>query len=396
VLSDRILNIEVSATAKVSAVAIQMKREKIDLVDFSIGEPDFPTPQNIKNAAIQAIRQNHSRYTLIPGITELRQAIAQKLKRENNLDYQVDQIIVSNGAKHSIYNIILTLVNKEDEVILPAPYWVSYPEMVKFAEGRPVILPTSEETDFKLTAAQLDAALTTRTKAVIMCSPSNPTGSLYSKKELAALAEVISGRDIFIISDEIYEKLVYDGQEAISMAAISPAMKRQTIVINGLSKAYAMTGWRIGYAAGEKEIIEGAGKLQSHSTTNASSISQYAGIEALNGTQDQIEKMRDEYEKRRNFVFESLNEMEGIVCRKPQGAFYAFPNVSRFFNQTGHDPQVRSSTALALYLLKEAKVVLMPGEAFGADDYLRISYATSMQQIREGMSRMKTVLARLL
>jgi aspartate aminotransferase len=395
VLSNRILNISQSATAKVAAVAIQMRREKIDVVDFSIGEPDFPTPQNIKDAAFEAIRNDYSKYTLIPGTIALRQAIVQKLRRENDLDYDIENIIVSNGAKHAIYNILLTLVNRGDEVILPAPYWVSYPEIVKFAEGRPVIVQTSEQTDFKLTPSQLEVSLTDKTKVLILCSPSNPTGSIYSRNELAALAEVISGKDIIVLSDEIYEKLVYDGDKAISIAAISPAMKKQTIVVNGLSKAYAMTGWRIGYAAGEKEIIIGAGKLQSHSTTNASSISQFAGIEALNGPQDQILKMRDEFEKRRNFVYENLAEIDGILCRKPQGAFYAFPKISAFFNKSFKDSIIRNSTDMALFILKEAKVVLMPGEAFGSDNYIRISYATSMDQIKEGMKRIKAVLKKL-
>ncbi|MCK4754434.1 MAG: pyridoxal phosphate-dependent aminotransferase, partial [Calditrichia bacterium] len=276
--SDRINNIGESQTAKIAAIAIQMKRDKIDVVDLTVGEPDFPTPLNIKKAAIEAINKDLTRYTLIPGTIELRQAIIRKLKEDNNLEYDLDNIIVSSGAKQSIFNAVLTIVGKDDEVIIPSPYWVSYPEIVSIAEGKSVIISTEEKQGFKVTTRQLQDNITAKTRAIILCNPSNPTGAVYSKSELEALAGVLENENIIVISDEIYEKLIYDNTKFCSFASISPNMKKKTVVINGLSKAYAMTGWRIGYAAGEKGIIERASKLQGHCTTNAPTISQYASI----------------------------------------------------------------------------------------------------------------------
>lgn len=393
--SDRINNIGESQTAKIAAIAIQMKRDKIDVVDLTVGEPDFPTPLNIKKAAIEAINKDLTRYTLIPGTIELRQAIINKLKKDNDLEYDLDNIIVSSGAKQSIFNVVLTVVGKDDEVIIPAPYWVSYPEIVSIAEGKSVIISTEEKHGFKLTTRQLQDNITAKTRAIILCNPSNPTGAVYSKSELEALAGVLENENIIIISDEIYEKLIYDNTEFCSFASVSPIMKEKTVVINGLSKSYAMTGWRIGYAAGEKGIIERASKLQGHCTTNAPSISQYASIEALEGPQDEIEKMHQEYEKRRDFVYSKLQEMDGVSCTKPQGAFYAFPNISAYLNKSYNGSTIRNSYDLAHYLLQEARVILIPGAAFGSDNHIRISYATSMERLEEGMNRIEKALRKL-
>ena len=393
--SDRINNIGESQTAKIAAIAIQMKRDKIDVVDLTVGEPDFPTPLNIKKAAIEAINKDLTRYTLIPGTIELRQAIIRKLKEDNNLEYDLDNIIVSSGAKQSIFNAVLTIVGKDDEVIIPSPYWVSYPEIVSIAEGKSVIISTEEKQGFKVTTRQLQDNITAKTRAIILCNPSNPTGAVYSKSELEALAGVLENENIIVISDEIYEKLIYDNTKFCSFASISPNMKKKTVVINGLSKAYAMTGWRIGYAAGEKGIIERASKLQGHCTTNAPSISQYASIEALEGPQDEIEKMHQEFERRRDFVYSKLQGMDGVSCTKPQGAFYAFPNISAYLNRSFNGSTIRNSYDLGRYLLEEARVILIPGAAFGSDNHIRISYTTSMERIEEGMNRIESALKKL-
>jgi len=390
--SDRIKTIGESQTAKIAAIAIQMKKDNIDVVDLTVGEPDFPTPLNIKKAAISAINKDLAKYTLIPGSIELRQAIINKFKKDNNLEYDLDNIIVTSGAKQSIFNVILTVIGKEDEVIIPAPYWVSYPEMVSIAEGKSVIVPSEEKNGFIITPAQLQNNITDKTRAFILCNPSNPTGALYSRSELEALAEVLEKENIIVISDEIYEKLTYDNIEYCSLASVSPKMKNKTVVINGLSKAYAMTGWRIGYAAGDKEIIKRAVKLQGHSTTNAPTISQYAGIEALEGPQDEINHMHQEFERRRNLVYTRLQSMKGVSCAKPQGAFYAFPNISAYLNMSYNGSTIRNSDDLARFLLEEAKVVLIPGAAFGSDNHLRISYATSMERLEEGMRRIESAL----
>lgn len=379
-----------SQTAKIAAIAIQMKKEKIDIVDFTVGEPDFATPLNIKKAAIEAINKDLTKYTLIPGIVELRRAITKKLQQDNDLEYDPDNIIVTCGAKHSLFNIILSVIRKDDEVIIPAPYWVSYPAMVSIAQGKSVFIQTEAKNGFKLTPPQLRKKMTNKTKAIILCNPSNPTGAVYDKSELQSLAEVLEDREIFIISDEIYEKLIYDNIHYYSLASVSPALKKRTVIINGFSKAYAMTGWRIGYAVGDKEIIKRAVNLQGHSTTNAPTISQYAGIEALEGSQEVIKMMYLEFRKRRDLVYNRLKEMKGISCTRPQGAFYAFPNISAYLNKTYNGTVIRTSDDLALFLLNEAKVVLIPGSAFGCDDHLRISYTTSMERLKEGMRRMES------
>ncbi len=394
-VSERINGITVSPTMKVAAEAKKMKSEGIAVIDLSVGEPDFPTPQNIKDAAIKAINENHTKYTINAGTVELRKAIAHKFKQDNNLDYSLEEIIASNGAKQSLFNAIHTIVNNGDEVIFSSPYWVSYPEMVKLAHGKSVIIPTHAQNGFKITPAQLKAAITDKTKVLILCNPSNPTGSAYTKNELEAIAEVISEKDIYIISDEIYEKLVYDNFEFVSFASLSKELKDKTIVVNGVSKAYSMTGWRIGFTAGPVEVIKGINKIQSHSTSNASSISQYAAMEALEGPQTAIIEMRNKFEERRNYLYEELTSIEGISCYKPEGAFYLFPDISRYFGMSTDVMRIENSFDLSMYLLYQAKVAAVPGSAFGSEGYIRFSYATSMDNLREAVNRIKEAINRL-
>jgi aspartate/methionine/tyrosine aminotransferase len=393
--SDRIKNISESQTVKIFAKAITMRKAGIDVINLSVGEPDFPTPQNVKDAAKKAIDNNQTKYTVNNGIVELRQAIAHKLKEENNLDYDFKDIIVSTGAKQSIFMVIMSIINKGDEVIIPAPYWVSYPEIVRLAEGKLVFINASEENGFKITAQQLKDNISANTKALILCNPSNPTGAIYSRDELEKIAEVVEQEDIYVIADEIYEKLIYDDYRFTSFAAISEKVKKKTIVINGFSKAYAMTGWRLGYAAGPKDVIEAANKIQGHSTSNASSISQHAGLEALTGPQNEISKMRSEFEKRRNFVLQKLESIPGISFQKPSGAFYVFPNVSSYFGKVFNGKKISDSYELAYYLLSEAQVALIPGGAFGSDNHIRISYSTSMENLEKGMARISDALNKL-
>ena len=380
---------------QVAAEAKRMRSEGINVIDLSVGEPEFPTPHNIKEAAKKAIDENHTKYTINAGTIELRKAIAAKLKRDNNLDYSLKEIIVSNGAKQSVFNTILATVNEGEEVIIPSPYWVSYPDMVSVANGISVFPETSEANGFKILPAQLDKAITDKTKIFILCNPSNPTGSAYTKNELEALAEVIENKNIMVISDEIYEKLVYDNFEFVSFPSISPKMKEKTLLVNGVSKAYSMTGWRIGFTAGNEHIIEGINKIQSHSTSNASSVSQSAAIEALAGPQYVINEMLDEFKIRRDFMFNELTSIPGITCYKPEGAFFLFPNVSAYFGKKTDVLKIEHSFDFAMHILYEAKIAAVPGSAFGADGFLRLSYATSMENIKEAMIRFKKALSHL-
>lgn len=372
-----------------------MRAEGIDVIDLSVGEPDFPTPENAKEAAINAIEKNLTKYTPNEGISELRKAIAKRLKEDHNLDYSINQIIVSNGAKHSLYNLMMAIVNDGEEVIIPAPYWVSYPEMVFLARGKPVILYTKEENGFKLTAKQLKESISASTKAIILNNPSNPTGAVYSRAELEELASVIIDENIIVIADEIYEKLVYDNFKFKSFASLGEEVKKRTVIINGVSKAYSMTGWRIGYAAGPSEIIDAMSRIQSHSTSNPSSISQYASLEALSGPQFEISKMLFEFQKRRNYVLSKLQTIPGISCTIPDGAFYVFPNFSSYYDKEYEGTTIRNSYGLAYYLLKYAHVAVVPGDAFGTDDFIRISYATSMEQLEKGMNRIIEAISKL-
>jgi len=389
------LNINISPTIKIAARAIMMKRDNIDVVDLSVGEPDFPTPQHIKDAAKTAIDNNLTKYTLNQGLYELREAIAKRIMADQHLEYTSEEIIVSNGAKQSILNVIMAIVDRDESVIIPAPYWVSYPEMVRLAGGQPVIVNTREENGFKLTPDQLHDAISQKTRAMILCNPSNPTGMVYSRAELQALAEVIEQKKILVIADEIYEKLTYGDLTLCSCAAINHTMKQRTIVVNGVSKAYAMTGWRIGYAAGDRKIIESANIIQSHSTSSAPTISQYASLAAFTGPQDEIIRMRFEFEKRRNFVFREIRQIKDIKCLKPQGTFYVFPNVSSYYGCRSNGTVIRNSYDLAYYLLEEAQVAVIPGAAFGSDENIRISYASSMENLQRGMERIVSALGKL-
>ena len=393
--SERANKIHVSPTMQVAAEAKKMKAEGIDVIDLSVGEPDFPTPHNIKEAAKKAIDENQTRYTINAGTIELRKAIVQKLKRDNHLDYALNEIIVSNGAKQCVFNSVLATINEGDEVIIPAPYWVSYPDMVNMANGKPVFIFTTESAGFKITPEQLEAAITPKTKILILCNPSNPTGSAYTEKELQNLAEVLKGKNIFVIADEIYEKLTYGDYKFVSFASLGNEIKEKTILVNGVSKTYSMTGWRIGYTAGPREIIEAINKIQSHSTSNASSISQAAAIEALAGPQYVISEMLEEFKLRQEYFFNELTSIDGITCYRPEGAFFLFPNISTFLGKKSDVFNIQHSFDFAMHILYEAHIAAVPGSAFGAEGHMRFSYATSMENLKEAIVRLKKVLAKL-
>ncbi len=394
-LSERILRVGFSPTLRINAKAKRLQAEGRDIIDFSVGQPDFPTPYNIKDAAKQAIDDNFTRYTPTGGIPELKKAIINKFEIDNGLEYGMDEVIVSVGGKHCLYNLMAALLDRGQEVIVPVPYWVSYPEMVGLTDGRSVLVRTREEDGFKLTPAALSDAISASTKALILNYPSNPTGSTYTRDELEALAEVILKEDLIVISDEIYEKLVYDGLRFTSIASLGEDIKKKTVVVNGVSKAYSMTGWRIGYTAGPAEIIAGMGKIQSHSTSNPTSIAQMAALEALAGPQAEISYMLAEFEKRRNFMLQKLETIPGISCFRPQGAFYLFPNMSRYYDMQFRGMQIRNSHGMAYYLLNEADTAVVPGDAFGDDRFIRLSFALSMESIETAVGRMADALSRL-
>ena len=385
ILSHRARAIKPSPTLTVSALAKQMKAKGHDVINFGVGEPDFNTPEYIKDAAKKALDDNFTRYTASAGILELREAIVEKFKKDNGLEYSADQILVSPGAKASIVHILLAICDPRDEILIPSPYWVSYTSQVEMVDGHPILLPTNMSTNFKITARQLDDALNSlgNPKALILNSPNNPTGSVYSKEELLGIAEVCVKHDIFIISDEIYEKLIYDGEEHVSIASLSPEAKDLTIVINGVSKAYAMTGWRLGYAAGPMEVIKYASRIQSHTTSNVNSITQKAAIVALTEDDGSIEKMRQEFEKRRNYLVKELNNIPNVKCTLPKGAFYAIPDISYYLQNNKNN--INSSADLCTYILKNFFVAIVPGSAFGANNYVRFSYANSMENIEKGL-----------
>jgi aspartate aminotransferase len=394
-ISKRVQSIKPSPTLAIDAKAKALKEQGIDIINFGVGEPDFDTPQSIKNAAINAINSGFTKYCPVPGTLEIKNAIIEKLKRDNDLVYTPEQIIVSSGAKHSLYNLFQSIIDDGDEVIVPAPYWVSYPDMIALAGGKPVIIQTTDKTNFKATPETIEKVLTKKTKAIVINSPSNPTGVTYSQEELKTIADVCVKHKIFIISDDIYEKLVYDKFKFISIAQVSPQAKELTIVINGVSKAYAMTGWRIGYTAGPKDIISAMSKIQSQSTSNACSISIKAAVEALNGSQECVENMRKEFEKRRDYIVTRLNSIHGITCRKPEGAFYVFPNVKELLGKTFDSKTINTDLEFADYLLNYAKIAVVPGTAFGAEGYIRLSYATSIENIKSGMDRLETALKKV-
>ena len=395
--AQRIQNIQPSMTLAISAKAQALKEQGIDVIGFGAGEPDFATPENIKQAAIDAIQNNDTHYTIVSGTHALKDAIIEKFDRDNGLAYNRKQVVVSCGAKHSFYNLAQVLWDAGDEVIIPAPYWVSYPDMVILANATPVIVDTEESTGFKITAEQLRLAVTKKTRAVILNSPSNPTGSAYTKKELEALAEVVLKNKLMVISDEIYEKIIFDGFEHFSIASLSEEMKRNTVVINGASKCFAMTGWRIGYLAAEADIAWAVTKLQGQSTSNPTSISQAACVEALTGekTSGEIKRMVTEFKKRRDVLMDRFAKIKGITCPKPVGSFYTFPNFYEVIGQQWKGKTISGSLDVAEFLIEEAKVALVPGIAFGADNNLRLSFATSMENIKEGMDRIASALKSL-
>ena len=393
-LSDRLNRLAPSATLAMSQKSNEMKAQGIDVINMSVGEPDFNTPEHIKVAAKKAIDDNYSRYSPVPGYMDLREAIVAKLKNENGLEYSVNEVLVSNGAKQSVCNAVMALVNDGEEVIIPAPYWVSYPQMVKLAGGVPVIVETGFAQNFKMTPEQLEAAITPKTRMLILCSPSNPTGSVYSEAELEKLAEVIKRHDdLFVIADEIYEHINYIGRHN-SIASV-PGMKERTIVVNGVSKAYAMTGWRIGFIAAPEWIVKGCNKLQGQYTSGPSSISQKAAVAAYTASQECVETMRKAFERRRDLIVSLIKDIPGLEVNEPEGAFYVFPKCSSFFGKGDGSRTICTSTDFALYLLEVGHVATVAGDAFGDPECFRISYATSDDNIREAMSRVKAALAKL-
>ena len=394
ILSDRLNRLSPSATLAMSQRSSELKAQGVDIINLSVGEPDFNTPDHIKAAAIQAVQDNWTRYSPVPGYPDLKKAIVAKLKNENGLDYQPSQILCSNGAKQSVCNAIMALVNPGDEVIIPAPYWVSYPQMVLLAEGTPVAIPTTIEQDFKVTPEQLEQAITPRTRAIILCSPSNPTGSVYSAAELEALKDVLLKHErVMVIADEIYEHINYVGAHA-SMAQFAD-IKDRVVIVNGVSKAYAMTGWRIGFIAAPEWVVKGCNKLQGQYTSGPCSVSQKAAEAAYTGSQECVETMRQAFERRRDLIVSLAREIPGLEVNNPQGAFYLFPKCSSFFGKRDGDRVINNSTDLAMYLLEVGHVATVGGDAFGSPECFRMSYATSEANITEAMRRIADTLARL-
>ncbi|CAI9391459.1 MULTISPECIES: pyridoxal phosphate-dependent aminotransferase [Bacillaceae] len=384
-LAQRVNALTPSTTLAITAKAASLRAAGHDVIGLGAGEPDFNTPQNIIDAAVRSMNEGHTKYTPASGLLTLKKEIAAKLKKDQHLDYDTNQIIVTNGAKHGLFTLFQVILDKGDEVIIPTPYWVSYPEQVKLAEGVPVFVEGYESNEFKITPEQLKGVITSKTKAVIINSPSNPTGMIYTEEELKEIGNVCLEHNILIISDEIYEKLVYGDSKHVSIASLSPALKEATIVINGVSKSHSMTGWRIGYAAGNKEIITAMANLASHSTSNPTTPSQYATIEAYSGPKDSVEEMRQAFNKRLDIIHEKLNKIPGFSCIKPKGAFYFFPNVKKAVELTGY----ATVDEFVAGLLEEALVAVVPGSGFGADNYIRLSYATSLEKLEEAVKRME-------
>ena len=395
ILSNRAKSLKPSPTLAINAKAKAMQAQGIRVISFGAGEPDFDTPENIKQAAKKALDEGFTKYTPVGGIDELKDAIIQKFQRDNGLSYRRSEILVSCGGKHSFYNLAQAVFDQGDEVIIPAPYWVSYPPMVELANAMPVIVETTEKNQFKITPGDLKKAITSKTKALVLNSPSNPTGSAYTKKELEKIAELAISKNFFVISDEIYEKIVYDGFKFTSIACLNEEIKKKTIIVHGVAKTYAMTGWRIGYAAGAEDIILAMNNIQSQSTSNPTSIAQKASVEALIGPQDEVEKMVSAFGQRRNYIVDRLNKMSDVSCYKPVGAFYVFPNFSSYYGKAYEGKKIENSTHLADFFLNEAKVAVVPGVEFGADAFERLSYATSMENIKEGLDRIEEGLKKL-
>ncbi len=395
VLSNRAKSLKPSPTLAISAKAKSMQSQGIHVISFGAGEPDFDTPQNIKAAAIKAIEEGFTKYTPVGGTDELKDAIIKKFQRDNGVTYKRSEIIASCGGKHSFYNLAQAIFDAGDEVIIPAPYWVSYPPMVALAGATPIVVDTREENGFKLTAEDLKRAITPKTKALILNSPSNPTGGAYTEEDLKRIAEIALSHNFFVISDEIYEKIVYDRFKFMSIASLGEEIKKKTIIVHGVAKTYAMTGWRIGYTAGPEEIISAMSNIQSQSTSNPTSIAQKASVEALIGNQDEVKKMVAAFEERRNYIVDRLNNIPEVSCFKPLGAFYVFPNFSSYYGKSYQGKKISNSTELADYFLEVARVAVVPGVEFGADPFERLSYATSMKDIKEGLNRIEEAIRKL-
>lgn len=393
--SKKAMNITPSITLAITAKAKELKEAGVDVVSFGAGEPDFNTPKNIMDAAIKSMEEGKTKYTPTSGIIELREAICKKLKEDNNLSYNPNEIIVSTGAKQCLADAFMAILNPGDEVIVPIPYWVSYPELIKLADGVPVFVEGKEENDYKYTLESLNKVVNDNTKAIIINSPNNPTGTVYSIEELKEIAEFAQKHDLIIISDEIYEKLIYDGKKHVSVASLSEDAYNRTIVINGFSKSYAMTGWRLGYAAGNAEVIKLMTSVQSHITSNTNSIAQYAGVEALNGPKDEIEKMVKKFEERRNLMIDRIKNITGLSVIRPEGAFYVMINLKNYLGKSINENVINNSVDFSRELLEHEKVAVIPGSAFGLDKYIRLSYATSEELILKGLDRIESFLNKL-
>jgi len=388
-LTERVKRIKPSPTLAIDTKAKALKAEGVDVIGFGAGEPDFDTPDHIKQAATEALKAGKTKYTPVGGINELKDAIIAKLKRENNLSYTRDEVIVSSGGKHALYNIAQVLLESSDEVIIPSPYWVSYPDQVVVNDAKPVIVPTSEKNGFKITPDELERAITDKTKAFILNSPSNPTGSAYSRKELEGIADVLVKKNVACISDEIYEKIVYDGFQFTSIASLNERIKALTLTVNGASKVYSMTGWRMGYAVGPQEIIAAMTKLQGQVTTNINSMTQWACVAALNGSQEFLKEWVAEFKKRRDYILKRFVAIPGVSCYKPEGAFYVFPNISAYLGKKAEGKAIQTDDELSTYLLDKHLVAVVAGSGFGAPGYIRLSYATSMENIQKGLDRIE-------
>ena len=394
-LSRKSQRIEASVTLAITAKAKEMKENGIDVISFGAGEPDFNTPENIINAAIKAMQEGNTKYTNVNGILPLREAICKKFKEDNGLIYKPSQIVVSTGAKQSLANVFLAILNPGDEVIVPNPYWVSYPELIRLADGKAVFVESNETYSYKFTKENLEKVVTEKTKAIILNTPNNPTGTIYNREELIQIAEFAKKHNLIIVSDEMYEKLIYDGESHVSIASVSDDAYERTIVINGLSKSYAMTGWRLGYCGATEKIAKLMTNIQSHMTSNVCSITQYAAIEALNGPQDKVKEMIAEFEKRRNYMANTLEEMNNLSIIKPQGAFYIMINIDKCLGKEINGEKINDSMDFSAKLLEDEKVAVIPGKAFGLDNYVRVSYATSMELIEKGLERINKFVNKL-
>ncbi len=394
-LSRKAQRIEASVTLAITAKAKEMKENGVDVISFGAGEPDFNTPENIINAAIKAMQEGNTKYTNVNGILPLREVICKKFKEDNSLVYKPSQIVVSTGAKQSLANVFLAILNPGDEVIVPNPYWVSYPELIRLADGKPVFVESDETSSYKFTKENLEKAVTEKTKAIILNTPNNPTGTIYNREELIEIAEFAKRYDLIIVSDEMYEKLIYDGESHVSIASVSDDAYERTIVINGLSKSYAMTGWRLGYCGASEKIAKLMTNIQSHMTSNVCSITQYAAVEALNGPQDKVKEMISEFERRRNYMAKTLEEMNNLSIIKPQGAFYIMINIDKCLGKEINGEKINDSMDFSAKLLESEKVAVIPGKAFGLDNYVRVSYATSMELIEKGLERINKFVNKL-